>query len=102
MSYLVSCLVIAVEATPTGSAVDASTPRNELDEENLMKRQERLASAFRDHMRDGQSFDGTGQYRREFFEEVTDRVDDVSLRPCLRSYVAHGISEVYSKDKRIT
>ena len=64
------------------SAADSSIPRNELDE-NLIKRQERLASAFRDHMRDGQKFNSTGQYRREFFEEVIDRVNDVSFRSCL-------------------
>jgi hypothetical protein len=78
-----------------GSAIDASMSPNELDEENLIKRQERLAIAFRDHLRDGQHFEVTGQYRREFFEEVIDRVDGVSFRSCLWSHVANGISQVY-------
>jgi hypothetical protein len=72
--------------TLTGSAVDTSTltmSRHELNEENLIKRQERLAIAFRDHLRDGQQSDVTGQYREEFFEEVIDRAKDVSFCSCL-------------------
>lgn len=91
-----SCLVIAVDATLTGSAIDASTvSRNELDEENLIKRQERLAISFREHLTDGQHFGVTGQYRQEFFEEVIDRANDVSFRSRLWYHVADGISQVY-------
>jgi hypothetical protein len=76
----VSRLVIVVDATLTGSAVDTSTmSRNELDEESLIKRQERLAISFREHLTDGQHFGVTGQYRQEFFKEVIDRVEDVSF-----------------------
>ena len=78
-----SCLAIAVDATLTGYVVDTSMSRNELDEENLIKRQEKLAIAFRDRLRDGQHFEVTGQYRQEFFEEVIDRAKDVSLVPSL-------------------
>jgi len=58
----------------------------------LIKRQERLATTFRDLMREGQDFNDTGQYRKEFFQEIINRVDDVSFRSCLRQYVADRIS----------
>jgi hypothetical protein len=48
-------------------------------DEDLIKRQDRLASAFRDRMRDGRHFRDTGQYRKKLFEEVVDRAEDVSF-----------------------
>jgi hypothetical protein len=75
----VSCLVTAVDVTLT-SGVDASTmSRNDLNKEILIKRQEKLAIAFREHLRDGQHFEVTSQYCHELFEVVIDRVEDVSF-----------------------
>ncbi len=74
-----SCFVVVLKATLIASALDASMSRNELDEGDLIRRQERLATAFRDHMTEGQEFGKTGRYRQEFFEEVIDRIEDVSF-----------------------
>jgi len=63
-----------------GSVVDDGMSRNDLHQRNAIKRQERLASAFRERMTEGQNFGETGQYRQEFFEEVIDRAKDVSTR----------------------
>ena len=79
-SCLVSCFVVVLKATLIASALDASMSQNELDEGDLIRRQERLATAFRDCMTEGQKFEITGRYRREFFEEVIDRANDVSFR----------------------
>jgi hypothetical protein len=68
--------------------------RNELDEGGLIRRQERLATAFRDCMTEGQRFEITGQYRREFFEEVIDRANDVSFHSCFWHYMADDVSKV--------
>ena len=45
--------------------VDASRLQNGLDEEDLIRCQGRLASAFRDRMRDGQHFRDRGRRRAE-------------------------------------
>ena len=74
-----SCFVVVLKATLIASALDASMSRNELDEGDLIRRQERLATAFRAHMTEGQKFKKTGRYRQEFFEEVIDRANDVSF-----------------------
>jgi hypothetical protein len=67
--------------------------RNELDEGDLIRRQERLATAFRDHMTEGQKFKKTGRYRQEFFEEVIDRANDVSFHSCFWHYMADEVSQ---------
>lgn len=73
MSYL----VIFVEEIPIRSVVGAGISQNNLDTKNKIRRQERIATAFQERMTDGQKFEGTGQYRQEFFEEVIDRAKDV-------------------------
>ena len=95
-----SCLVIAVEEMLMGSVVDVGMSRNDLDKGNAIKRQERLARAFREHMTEGQKFEETGQYGEEFFEEVIDRAKDVSIRSRLWHYVADEISQVYTCSER--
>lgn len=59
------------------SVLDDGISRNDLHERNIISRQERLATAFRERMTEGQRFEDTGQYRQEFFEEVIDRAEDV-------------------------
>ena len=59
------------------SVVGAGISQNDLDKKNAIKRQERLATAFRERMTEDQKFEGTGQYRQDFFEEVVDRAKDV-------------------------
>jgi len=61
------------------SVVGAGISQNDLDKKNAITRQERLATAFRERMTEGQKFEGTGQYRQGFFEEVIDRALDVRI-----------------------
>jgi hypothetical protein len=72
-----------------GIVVDDGASRNDLNQRNAIQRQERLARVFRERMTEDQKFETTGQYRQEFFEEVIDRAEDVSIHPRLWHYVAH-------------
>ena len=51
-------------------------------------------------MTEDQKFGNTGQYRQEFFEEVIDRADDVSIHSRLWYYVAAKILQVYTCSER--
>ncbi len=58
---------------------------NGLTKEELAKlaadRQRRLASAFREHMTEGQTQDASNSYRREFYREVTAEAEEVNFLP---------------------
>ena len=48
--------------------------------DNVKRRQGKLASAFRDLMTDGQSYQGTNDYRKKFYKRVTELAHKVSFR----------------------
>jgi len=75
--------MIIVESVPTGNAVLGASSRKGLDGEDIIERQDMLASSFRDCMADDQWIEETGPYRQKFFQEVTDLAEDVSLCSCL-------------------
>ena len=75
--------MIIVESVPIGNVVLGASSRKGLDGEDMIERQEMLASSFRDRMADQQWFKETGPYRLKFFQEVTDLADNVSLCCCL-------------------
>ena len=95
-----SRLGITVETMLMGIVVDDGTSRNDVNPMNAIKRQERLARVFRERMTGDQKFGKTGQYRQEFFEEVIDRANDVSIRSRLWYYVAAKILQVYTCSER--
>jgi hypothetical protein len=49
-------------------------------EDGVQLRQAKLASAFRDRMTEGQSYQGTNTYRKAFYKKVTQLADEVSFR----------------------
>jgi hypothetical protein len=62
-------LVITVEATFTDRNIGTEL-QDMPDEESMVKRQEKLASAFYAQMQDCQDFERTGDYRQGFFKKV--------------------------------
>jgi hypothetical protein len=48
-------------------------------EENVIKRQEALADAFRKRMTEGQTFNVSNEYRENFYNKVIHSANDVSL-----------------------
>ena len=76
-----TCLVrhiIIVKVTFTNSNVGAK-PQGGLDVKGLIMRQEKLAIAFYERMKEGQNSQGMSDYRRKFFRKVIKMANYVSL-----------------------
>jgi hypothetical protein len=48
-------------------------------EEGVIRRQEKLAKTFRDRMTEDQSFHGSNNYRKDFYNRVTESADKVNF-----------------------
>ena len=62
--------------------IDSEIEKGEIadTEDGVKLRQEKLASAFRDRMTEGQSYKGPNAYRKGFYKKVTQVADEVSFR----------------------
>jgi hypothetical protein len=60
-----------IECEMTGQTIDS--------EENVIKRQEALADAFRKRMTEGQTFNVSNEYRENFYNKVIASAKNVSL-----------------------
>jgi hypothetical protein len=60
--------------------IDGDREEGEMAEEDVIDRQAKLASTFRERMTEGQSYQGPNDYREDFYKKVTQEADKVSFR----------------------